>query len=396
MDNATRFYEPLISGTDKLIRRPIRPWRKTMLTLLRSAISERDINFDDVAIALNQLALLEAYEGNSANALALCDAQMTFWMSVAAERDRRPYLGYVVQPLINIIRLERWTATPDGPASLYAELSPERRGSHGILQFRHEGLPSIAQLCAAGGRADYEALVDNVYWREYARFLLQTDRTKELQSLLAEGLSRPLSPFIRLALLEILLLQQVRAGKHQAAVRLLGQLNVSASSPQWLHFRVLEMYLAAKTQAPAGPRLMREVMDAARASDFLPLNGYGLNLLFDISKVMRELGRDDEESDLLMRTGQVARQLDDEVVHFEAIERLATLARTSREPVRHQFAQSTYAPIRKRIGLAPAAPDPLSALVLQGACSLARLDYAACSDVLGSTATGTSAIAAVA
>lgn len=394
-NTAARFYEPLIGGSDKLVRRPLRPWRTSLLASLAGAVGN-EVRFDKIATSLNQLALLEAYEGNSAGALALCDAQIAFWKAVSDGAGRGRYLAYAIQPAINVMRLERWTATERGQVSLYAELSPEGRIRTGMLQARYGIGLSFEQLCRVDSSADYAALVNNVYWREYARYLLQAGEYAPLQALLAQGINVQQAPFIRATLLEILVLLQARCGRYEGASRLLEKMAIPVESMHWLHFKVLAMYVAMQVGAPAALSLLDEVIAALRNGGAIARDAYGLNLLFDISKVFRELGLTAEETELLTRAGQLAAELDDEVVRFDALERLATLAAKPGAALPEQFGQSTYASIRKRLGLAPAAvtcPDPRSALLEQAVQRLARLDYAGCAALLAGTRIGAPAAA---
>lgn len=388
--NATAFYEPLIGASDKLIRSPIPPWRASLIASLAAAIREREINFEGVAVALNRLTLLEAHQGKHANALALCDGQIAFWRGVAEDKTgagtgaRKRYLAYAIQPWINIVRLERWKNTVvDGPVSLYRELAPEQRAVHGSLQLRHGIELSLGELCDVNHDVDYAALVNNVYWRENARALLQSGCTEQLQSLLERGLSLPLSGFIRLALVEILILHQARCGSHARAARLLAKMEIAQASPYWLHFKVLEMYLAVKSAAGNAALLTGEVVQAIRAGGHVQRNAYGLNLLFDITKVFRDLECGNEERDLLELAERIAVDLNDEVIQFEAGDRLAALTVQPREALRQKFQHSSYALIRKRLGMAHApASDRSSERLLQAVDRLARQDYAACIELL--------------
>jgi hypothetical protein len=391
-DKAADFYQPLIGGADKMLRRPIRPWRMSETKLLLRGIESREVDFSAVAVALNKLALLEAYEGQHANALALCDAQIAFWKNVADDRGDKRLLAYAIQPMINIVRLERWTATADGPVSLYGELSPDKRASCGPLQARHGLGLSFAQLCAVNDMLEYDTLITNVYWREYSRFLLQSGRTAALRALLEQGLNLPLHPYVRIALLEVLLLQQARAGNYESASRLLARMKISSGSAYRLPFKVLEMYLAAKTQAPTAPALVREVMQAVCDGVQIQPNAHGLNLLFDITKVFRELAADAEEAELLGIAGRIAAELDDEVIQFDVLDRLKALNGSPHAAWQQAFGQSTYASIRKRLGLAHPAPDLVSTRLMQATQRLVQLDYAACIHLLDSTATAVPAI----
>lgn len=387
--NATTFYEPLICTSDKLIRSPIPPWRASLIASLTVAIRERETNFAGIASALNKLALLEAYQGKHANALALCDGQIAFWRRVAGNKAgaetsaRKRCLAYAIQPLINIVRLERWKNTLDGPVSLYRELAPEQRAAQGLLQLRHGIELSLGDLCNIDHEADYTELVNTVYWREYARLLLQSGCTEQLQSLLARGLSLPLSRFIRLVLMEILILHQARCGRYASAARLLAKIKITQASSYWLHFKALEMYLAVKSAAGNAALLIGEVMQAIRTGVHAQHNAYGLNLLFDITKVFRDLECDNEESELLELVERIAIDLNDEMIQFEAGDRLATLTGQSREALRQKFQHSSYALIRKRLGMAHTpTPDRSSETLVQAVNQLARENYMRCLELL--------------
>lgn len=281
------------------------------------------------------------------------------------------------------VRLERWKNTVDGPVSLYRELAPEQRAAQGSLQLRHGIDLSLSDRCNINYDDDYTTLVNNVYWREYARLLLQSGCTEQLQSLLERGLSLPLSRFIRLTLMEILILHQARCGWYANAARLLAKMKITQASPYWLHFKVLEMYLAVKSAAGNAALLIGEVMQAIRTTVHSQHNAYGLNFLFDITKVFRDLECDNEESELLELVERIAVDLNDEMIQFEAGDRLATLTVQSRDALRQKFQHSSYALIRKRVGMAHApAPDRSSKRLVQAVNQLARENYVGCLELL--------------
>jgi hypothetical protein len=373
--NIAGVYQPLISPSDRLVRQPITPWRMAMVRMLREGISKKELDYNQIGSALNRLALLEAYQGHTGRALMACDAQIRFWQRSAEEPGHAHLLPNIVQPWINILRLERWNNRLDSSISLYRELAPDRRAAPAAFQQRF-GIPLTFDALdgISPGRVSY--LLDMVYWREYGNLLFSAGADVELRQHLQAGIGHS-QYFVRAALLEMLLVRQADSGNHAGTLALLRRIRRPDTGAYWLHFKTLEMYLALRTGADDAEVLLQAVLDAALSSEHIERDGAGLALLFDIAKLFARLGMHEQEEMLLQRAYRMAQELNDEVVLFEVMDRLAVLGHDLGCDVRERFAASSYALIRKRLGQAPRAADT-GPDVVQALRALAELDFDTC------------------
>jgi hypothetical protein len=382
----TLFYQPLISANDRIVKMPIAGWGKALRHSLKNAILERDTMIGEVAPCLNQLALLEAYQSNNANALALCNAQINFWRNLFVKSGDRFYLSSAIQPWINIARLNRWQNKIDNSASIYQELSLENRSElGGLSQFLQVDF-SLADLCRFDNKEDAINLIDNVYWNEYGRLLLNSDRYTDLQLHIQVGLGLNTSFFIKSALFEILFLYQLKIGKPDRVLHFLNELNFQKDHPYWLQFKVLEMALHVQFHREDAQSLITEACQAVRSENHVMHDARGAQFIFDISKVFRHLGRLEIEIELLQFALSIAQKADDEVLLFEVMERLSVLEQLSPTELLARFCDSSYAIIRKRLNLG-ALPNSVCAsspYIVQAANLLAELDFEGCLNVLNS------------
>lgn len=370
-------YQPLLNSHDRLARIPLGQWRDALCTRLHQAVAGPEPDFEAIAGVLNQLALVDAYQGRGAAAERLCVLQVDFWKNASAAPGREALLGFVIQPWINLVRLERWETRMDNSSTLYREFAPARRTSQGRLQERFAIGLSLHQLIELSADPDIQGVLDNVYWREYARLLLQTGRHEALQAHLQQGLKAETGGYVRLALLEILLLYQAKIGKHAHALDLLRTLRIDDASQYWLHFKAMEMYLHMTSGRSDGGGLAGAILDAARTRYSNP-DAYSANLLLDVARVFALTNQPDAELGMLDSAIQLAHGIGDEVVQAEAACRRAELCDGGTEQLQQRFGGTRYALVRRRLGLAalPEAPD--ESRVMEAVSHLSRLDYASC------------------
>lgn len=375
-------YQPLINPSDRMVRRPLGPWRAALVRTLREALRPACPDLDSMAQALNQLSLLEAYQGNTAGALLICDAQIRFWQGIALMPGKAGYLNQVIQPWINVLRLERWTDKLDSSMSLYRELAPPRRHLPGTLQQRYGIALSLAELDQLTPQAGAGRLLDAVYWREYGHLLLASGSRAEIQDHLAAGLKAD-NRFLRLALTEMLMLYQIDCGNAGHALSVLRRMSVPGTASHWLHFKTLEMYLAGVVGDHAFSELAQTVLSAAQSEAHIEFDVHGLTLLLDIARLYAGFGLSGHELALLRKAEQVAVRVEDEVLRFDVSRRLFELVPESPCDLRERFSGSCYGLVRTRLGLLlKPAPGPD---VVRAVQSLASLDFEACQAVLDAT-----------
>lgn len=369
-------YQPLINPSDRLVRRPIAPWRAALLHMLGEALAARRIDVDRVAPALNQLALLEAYQGNTQGALHACDAQIRFWQRLCAEPGYAHHIGALVQPWVNIVRLERWSNKADTSLALYSELAPSRRSGHGSLQHRYGLSLTFDDIDRADPHSGSARLLDAVYWREYAHLLLSTDADHGLQRHLQAGLPQN-QGFLRVVLTEILLAYQAKRGQHAPALALLRRMPVAQDPAASIPFKTLEMYLVHAIDSSRSAPLADALLAALQSPD-LERDVRSLNMLVDIARLMGQLGMAERESAVLRQAAELAHVVKDEVLLFEVERRLA---RSNDDDLHARFAASSYALVRKGLGLAPEArtAGPDVGRIVE---SLAELDFSGCLSLL--------------
>lgn len=382
----TKFYQPLISPSDRIIKKPICGWRTTLLHAFKDSILERDTKIEEIAACLNQFALLEAYQSNNANALTLCNAQIDFWRNLFIKTGNCHHLSLAIQPWINVARLNRWQNKIDNSASIYQELSPKNRVKLGGLSQFHQINFSLHDLCGFDSDNVTIHVIDNVYWNEYGRLLLSSDRHSDLQAHIQVGLGMNSSFFIKSALFEILFLYQLKIGKPDRVLSLLKELNFQKNHPYWLHFKVLEMSLNVQFHRDDAQALIAEVDQAIRLKDHVTRDARGVQFIFDISKVFHHLGLQEIEVGLLQFALPIAQEANDEVLLFEVMERLSALKQLPPAELLERFCDTSYSIIRKKLNLA-APPDSdcgSSRYIVEAAKLLAELNFDGCLNVLNS------------
>jgi hypothetical protein len=382
MTSANKGYgcPPLIQLQDRLVRKPIAPWRASLVRQLGEAIGSPDIAFDHIAPLLNQLALLEAYQGNTARALEACAAQIRFWQRLARSPGNEHRLGNVVQPWINIVRLERWNQKLDSSIALYRELAPARRSTLATLQRRYGIALTFDELVQLDPQADVRAVLDVVYWREYGHLLLNAGANDALERHLEAGLGQVAGALL-VFLFETLLAYQASRGHHASALALLHRNRLAQRGLYRLPFAALAMFLAWRAESSEFAGLAETVFDAAVSGEHNERDGRGMLLLVDIARLFEWFGLQRQELELLQLACDIALEVDDEVLQFEVMRRLATLDPNRTGDLRQRFGASSYALIRKHLGLGPQAPGA-GPDVVQALQYLAELDFASCLSIL--------------
>jgi tetratricopeptide (TPR) repeat protein len=376
--NNSAQYQPLITAGDRLAQRPIKQWRATLVRTLGEELVKPRMESLKLAGFLNQLALLEAYQGNTQGALAACEAQIRFWKASAQLSGHASSLNLVVQPWVNIVRLERWNKNLVRSTALYRELGPAHRSDLGSLQTRYGVEPTFDELDQLDPSAGIAALLDVVYWREYGILLFNTAEGADLQRHLQAGVLQA-NRFLQVVMLEILLAYQVNLGHYTAALSFLQRLPLSASMVHWLPFKALEMYVAQRVGSADFTSLVMTVADAALSIEH---DERGLVMLVDISRLFGRMDMHAEELALLQAAQHIAHELNDEVLLFEVMHRLSLLGQDIGCDLQEKFAASSYAVVRKKIGLGIQSPNE-GPDVVRAIQSLATRDIESCLIHLG-------------
>lgn len=385
MTTTTAPLQPLIIPADRIVRQPVARWQQNLCRNLVSTLSAADGDMGEIAPSMNQLALLEAYQGNNANALQLCEAQIHFWKNFAQQHSNPKQVCLAVQPWINLIRLDRWQNRVDRSTSLYTELAPQARDAQNSLSI-HFGLDfSFNQLCQLDPANLQVRLIDNIYWMEYGRQLLACDDHGTLQAHIQDGLKQPLSRFLKLVLLELLFMYQYKLGKFEKALALLDKLEIDRHSSFWLPLKVLEMALHLRLGSAHAPALLEQVMQAIESGRYFKKDGQSLYLLFELCRVCKNFGLSQQEPVLLDMTRELATALNDEVILFEVMHRQAQLQLLDAEQVRQRFSHSLYGVVQKKLGTATQQPPQQArrcANIVSATRHMAELDFGACIAIL--------------
>lgn len=374
--NSAKRYQPLIVPSDRMARRPIAPWRATLVQALAGELRKPEADNVRVAVALNQLALLEAYEGNIHSAVAVCDAQIRFWRSSTRSPGNSPHLALTVQPWINIVRLERWSRNLDRSMALYRELAPDRRADFGSFQERYDIDMSFSELDELDRAQGVIQTLDVVYWREYGNLLVATGTDSEMNAHLRTGM-RQGNGFLRVVMLEMLLASQVNTGNYAGVISALRRLPLDATRRYWLPFKAMEMYAVQRSGGPGFAGLAETVMDAALSIAHGERDESSLVQLVDVAILFETMGMDAEAITLLLAAQGVAQDIQDEVVLFDVLHRLALHGHDIGCDLRTRFAASSYAVIRNKLGLERQAAEDEHSL-MQAVRALAALDLTSC------------------
>ena len=378
ISKTTFFYQPLIAQDDRLIRLPIEAWQQTMAQNLIQLLREQNADLSKIAPPLNQLALLDAYQNKNDHALILCDAQIKFWKMLSQKTGDKKYLCLTVQPWINIIRLDRWQNKVDNSASLYQELAPKNRSEPNSLSKHYELGLNFNAFCELNPKNLPIDLLNNVYWAEYGRQLFISGADLALQTHIQSGLNSALNNNLQQTLLELLFSYQSKIGKDEKVLLMLGKMNIPEHRRYWLHFKVMEMALHFKIGSSEAPDLSDKVYRTLISGNAIKRTGYGLYLLFEITKVFKQLALQEQEIHLLQIAKDLASELNDEVILFEIMYRQSELQLMRREEVLEKFQSSRYSFVRKKLNIAPLKPSEHSDTIVTAVRQLAELNFDGC------------------
>lgn len=379
-------YQPLIATGEKIIRKPILAWQTELLSALVKKVSERDLESFECAVIFNQLALIEAFQGNNASALAICEAQIEYWRNLAESRKRKTLLPPAIQPWINIIRLERWRQCHASSASLYRELAPESRCSRNSLCERYGVGTTLSELIALsedGQWGNVENVIDYVFWIEYTSLLLVTEDMSKFAAHLKDGLSGDLRGTLKIRLLELWFKSLMMKGSYSYALSSLRRMNLTKNGRFSFNFGVLELVLLVNMCEPSADTIINDLYARVTSGGVISNDSQGLYLLMELTKLYQQFGAREQKITLYKMLSERAVQLDDEVLSFEA--RLALSELGQYDPIRLQseFATSRYGIIRSRLGLSKDSDQKRAELIKDGAKQLARLDCERCLQTLG-------------
>lgn len=376
-------YQPLIIPSDRIIRAPITPWQQQLLRDLGTCLQPGRADIAQLAPQLNQLALTAAYESQNELAHQLCDAQIRFWQHWAHQHHDDTVLAFAVQPWINIIRLDRWQNRVETTGSLYQELAPQNRTLDHTLGQQYQIDFSLDALCQLAPEKINHRILDNIFWHEYGKQLLDSGQYSSLQAHLQTGLVHCKDLWGRANLLELMLIYQHRIGNDAVALATLARMRWADHAPFRLPFQMLELYLKYQTGAADVDALSGMVADAIAGQTFRA-NGFGLYSLHALAEVFRLIDQPERELPLLVQAEQLAEQTDDEVLRFEIRTRRAELGDYSRSEAQQPFADSRYTVIRKKLQVPPipANDAPLTQLISDVARQLASFDLDGCRQLL--------------
>jgi hypothetical protein len=371
----------MIHPSDRILRRPIVPWQDSLVNALVEATSQWPIDFDTAIFTLNQLALIQAYQGNMDGALLICEAQIQFWRRVSATPGNDGYITAVLQPWINILRLKRWNNQLSLSESLWMELAPPCRSRRGSLQKIYNIKLSYEELEKTKCEIYPPQLLDMLYWREFGHILLGATDGKRLERHLQNGLLAAPGEFIRLSLFEMLLIYQAKIGYMGKSLEILQRIRINPTGPYALQFKALEMYFSERLYLDGSANRTGRVIAEKLFEDCLNGNAADAMLIFDISRIFQDLAMPHYEIPLLYKALEAVQRDFDEILNFNIRFRLNALLDKCPEDFHKTFANSSYAIIRRQIGLAPKI-DAGSLTLVKAIQALADLKFSACTILL--------------
>lgn len=372
-------YELLVKGNDRSLRVALPLWRAAQMLRMQVALVQPGLDIRVLANSMHQMSLMAVFEGATETARQICHAQIYFWRNLAQASSNPSLLGYVIQPWINLARLERQQQTDGTARSLYQDFAPENRQQPSVLM-QHFGIAqSLDELCKLHPEIDCTGVLENVYWREYGLFLLKTGEYSALQGLLERGLSCQKCPFVKMALFEMQALLHARMGQPEAGLQLVNSAIGQADQPYHLHLKSLQLHLAHQAGSEAAQTLGEELCALLLSKQPMLANPQNLYLLHGLTRNFMHQGMDQQAAALTPQVAAMAQQLKDETVQFDLAQRAVALGQMSQDQLKQKFKNSSYAYIRKHLGL------PLQSTglpVLEAIQNLAELNYATCRSLL--------------
>jgi hypothetical protein len=371
-------YTPLIQP-DRLIRQPISSWQNKQLDKLKHCI-ENDRSHNDIAVALNILAVLEAYQGFNDNALSICQSQINYWRNIAPHYDDQTLLPRVIQPWINIKRLKRWQNSNIDAERSYRELAPSNSSQSSSLSNEHGIEANLAQLFKLD--PSWQSIVESVYWFEYTAVLTTLGDKSSLKQQVESGLRTVQDYSIRMKILEIWFGTLCRGGHFEYAMSALHRMKLTSGGEHQLAFELLELVLMHNMQQAQTTNQASLIFNKLSNNDAFAVNPGNLYMLGDIAKIYKHLGTQDQQIALLSQQYDYATKLNDEVLQFEARMALNQLGQDDIHKITDDFADSRYTVIRSKLNLAPLNDTGRSDLICLSLERLGQLDHPGCQSIL--------------
>lgn len=339
-------YVPLIQS-DTITRQPIHQWRHKLVAELENHLST---GTEVVANIMNQLALLEAYIGNNTAAFNYCRWQIDYWRNLADCQSDNGVLINVIQPWVNIFRLERWQCNHEIALAMYEQISPEKRHLETDLQHRFSVPLTVADILTLPNADVVQGVVEAVYWLESSHLLLVAKDNSALMQRLQQGLAGNMASATKMRLLELWFKALNDKGEYARGLSALHRMCLTESAYS-LEFSLLELVLLFNIDADELPKSITVIFDRVMAKNDWEKGPRHLYLLAKISVLFSQIGTQEQYHQLLQLQLNVANSLNDEVIAFEAKSSMADRGWFSSGQLREEFLHSDYQVIRRRLGL---------------------------------------------
>lgn len=340
-------YTPLLVK-DPIVRLPIQGWQQALLKSLSLAMTDK--KNPDIAAELNQLALLETYQGNYQAALMLCQLQIRYWQNVASHSGKH-YLSYCIQPWVNTFRLQRWQPDKKGALCSYQQLAPERRLSLNSLNTDYGIELSLGELVSLDPVGGWHRKLETVYWCEFSQLLSSESDTSNFIRHIQDGLKSTVRDSIKVRLLEFWFKVLIEQREFSYALSALHRMKLT-SGPYELPFQLLEMVLLLNLQLTETDAQASHFCDKLMVKQSHYTDVRNLYFVAAASGIFRQLDAPELKLKLCQHVLQLALQLKDEVLAVEARLELVKANQLDIAQLMNWHADSRYLNVRRQLGLA--------------------------------------------
>lgn len=362
-------YQPLLVN-DPILRQPILHWQQNLLNSLDSAFKAGNT---EIAVELNQLALIEAYQGNDSAALNLCQLQIKYWQNIAARQGDR-YLINCIQPWINTFRLQRWKQDKQAALFSYQQLAPDLQKNRNSLNSDFGVQLSLAELLTLNPDSGWRNMLETIYWSEFSQLLANNGDKAHFARHVQDGLASPVRFSVKMRLLELWFKVLIENKEFSYALSALHRMKLT-SGPYQLVFRLLEMVLLFNLQWSDTQRLAEQLCQElmSKPADYTDIRHlYFVAAAFGI---FRQLDNKGAKLRLCRYLLDQANQLNDEVLAVEAKLELVSEGQLDYSQVASQYKDSAYSLVRRKLGLAELNRTKRSAKIIHCVTAISELKF---------------------
>ena len=338
-DPAPAVSPSLLMPRDRIARAPLARWatqlRAQLAAARAGALSPAELS-EEVAVVGNNTSLMATHRADAARARALCEGQARWMAALARRTGIAGIAARVVQPWVNLGRLEAMTGQADAALARFAPLAQLAAGRPAAVA--GAWVDPREWRVIARSQAEFRRLMETMWAVDSLRALVQARRVEEVEAL-AATLAMRSHPALALTAAEASAAAWARAGDPARAGEAAAR--GSAACRGWdraiFELRRGEAAACAGDRAAAAAHLrpLATAIGGLRPERLAEL--HPLHVAARVAGACHEAGLHAEALALARQVAAAARAANEEVFELEMLRMVAVLA-AGREAARARVA----------------------------------------------------------